>query len=154
MISLNSCPTQFDSPGVMEPQPSAAPATLGEGMLSGPMPKEQTKYAQAIIRTLKKKSEATPFLQPVDPVALGIPHYTQVITNPMDLGTIDRKLTNQEYNLVEDFINDVNQVWQNCYTFNGPESQFSGLAKTLSAVFDKQAMKLPTLQSVSSFVQC
>ena len=113
------------------------------------MPKEQTKYAQAILRTLKKKSEAAPFLQPVDPVALGIPHYTQVITHPMDLGTLERKLQAQQYMVVEEFMDDMRQVWQNCYTFNGPDSPISGWAMTLSAVFDKQVAKMPTLESVS-----
>ncbi|WFD41440.1 hypothetical protein MPSI1_000067 [Malassezia psittaci] len=50
------------------------------------------KYAQNTIRSLKSRREAAAFLQPVDPIALKIPHYTQMIRNPMDLGTIDQKL--------------------------------------------------------------
>ena len=50
------------------------------------------KYAQNTIRSLKSRREAGAFLQPVDPIALRIPHYTQIIKEPMDLGTIDLKL--------------------------------------------------------------
>ncbi|WFC97360.1 hypothetical protein MYAM1_000070 [Malassezia yamatoensis] len=50
------------------------------------------KYAQNTIRSLKSRREAAAFLQPVDPIALKIPHYTQMIRHPMDLGTIDQKL--------------------------------------------------------------
>jgi hypothetical protein len=38
-----------------------------------------------------------PFLTPVDPVALNIPDYPLVITHPMDLGTVLRKLNELEY---------------------------------------------------------
>lgn len=50
------------------------------------------KYAQNTIRSLKSRREAGAFLQPVDPIALNVPHYTLVIKEPMDLGTIDLKL--------------------------------------------------------------
>lgn len=114
------------------------------------MPKEQVKYAQAILRQIKKKTEAAPFLQPVDPVALGIPHYTQIITHPMDLGTVDRKLAQNQYEKVDDFAADVRLIWDNCVTFNGPDNPITAMAKNLSVVFEKQNAKMPSLEQVCS----
>lgn len=135
---LAQSPSQQEAPPSQPPKPAE------------PIPKEQTKYALAILRTLKKKSEAGPFLQPVDPVALQIPHYTNVIKNPMDLGTVESKLQKNVYTDVEQFYADMRQIWDNCYTFNGLENPISAWAKTLSAIFEKQAAKMPTIQSIAA----
>lgn len=42
-----------------------------------------------IIRQLMNHKFAGPFLEPVDPILLNVPDYHDVITNPMDLGTIE-----------------------------------------------------------------
>lgn len=114
------------------------------------MPKEQVKYGLAILRQLKKKNEAGPFLQPVDPVALGIPHYPQIVTKPMDLFTVEKKLTDGVYKDVEEFSTDMRQIWQNCYLFNGSDAPLSKWANTLSTLFEKQLLKMPTLASIQA----
>ena len=44
------------------------------------------------IRTLKRMKGATPFRFPVNPEALKMPYYPQIIKHPMDFSTIERKL--------------------------------------------------------------
>merc|ERR1711976_436084 len=58
-----------------------------------------------ILKFLRDKDMATGsfFSEPVDPVAHGIPTYHQVITNPMDLGTISDKLSASEVQGPEEF---------------------------------------------------
>ena len=59
------------------------------------------------------------FRQPVDPVALGIfPFYNQVITQPMDLGTVRNKIEKGLYEDKSSCLKDVNQVWLNAKKFN------------------------------------
>jgi hypothetical protein len=41
-----------------------------------------------VLRKLIRRKSSWPFLEPVDPVALNIPDYPDVIKNPMDLFTI------------------------------------------------------------------
>lgn len=41
-----------------------------------------------MLNTLMNSKTAAPFLQPVDPIGLGIPDYPTIITRPMDLSTI------------------------------------------------------------------
>lgn len=43
----------------------------------------------------------------------GIPHYTQIITEPMDLGTLKRRLENEYYDDVPQFHADLNLIWDN-----------------------------------------
>ena len=50
-----------------------------------------------IIGFLERHNKAAPFLEPVDYVALGIPDYPQVVTNPMDVSTVAEKLEDGHY---------------------------------------------------------
>ncbi|KAH9964441.1 Bromodomain-containing protein [Russula dissimulans] len=115
----------------------------------------QHKFALSTIRTLKKLKDATPFRFPVDPEALKIPHYLQVIKHPMDFSTIERKLlasnpikpdlnpTNPRYRSADEFVVDVRLIFSNCVTFNGPDHAVTQQGKRVEAVFDKQIKQLP-----------
>ena len=152
----------------------------GKPALAGPestsMTHAQIKFCQNAIKSLKGRPEAGAFLAPVDPIALNIPHYPNIIQEPMDLGTIDIRLaltaaaskggskptekTKQaaKWNLdpvrdvypsVESFERDVRLVFGNCIRFNGPDHILSQSAKNLEAVFEKQLKTLPSATSVT-----
>lgn len=115
----------------------------------------QYRFCQSTVKTLKKLKDAAPFLRPVDPIALNIPHYPSIITNPMDFGTIERKLAssnpgkpdpnplNPKYNTADEFIIDVRLVFHNCLTFNGPDHLVTQMSKRVEEVFDKQIKNMP-----------
>ncbi|CAO3679245.1 unnamed protein product [Umbelopsis ramanniana] len=107
------------------------------------MTKDQLKYSGAIMRNLKKHRDVGPFLHPVDTEKLNIPHYNDIITQPMDLTTVDRKLNACEYENVEDFVYDVRLVFNNCYKFNGPESMISMLCQNVESAFEKGLRQMP-----------
>ena len=53
------------------------------------------------------------FEDPVDAIALNVPDYYNVITNPMDISTMEKKLTTGEYKTVADFEADFRLLpWQ------------------------------------------
>lgn len=80
---------------------------------------------------------AFPFNEPVDYIALGIPDYPMVIAKPMDLGTIRKKLANNDYENIEDFSADVKLTFQNALTYSTPNSDINIMATTLLEYFDK-----------------
>lgn len=115
-------------------------------------------------RSLKKLKDSGPFLRPVDPVALNIPHYPSIVKTPMDFSTIERKLSssnpvkpdpnpqNPRYNSAEDFITDVRLIFKNCLTFNGPDHPVTMMGKRVEEVFDKQVKNMPApTEVISSF---
>lgn len=73
-----------------------------------------------LIDELPSKPFALDFMQPVDADALHVPAYYTIIRNPMDVGTIVKRLQNLYYQSVNDMIADFWLILRNCYTFNRP----------------------------------
>ena len=74
--------------------------------------------ARQILSELFKKEDAWIFLRPVDPVKDMCPDYLTVIKEPMDFGTIRRKMS--KYNNKSEFLHDIELVFSNCKTYNKP----------------------------------
>ncbi|KAJ3750110.1 Bromodomain-containing protein [Lentinula detonsa] len=137
------------------PTPSAVTLNDGSSTLTVP----QYRFCQSTVRSLKKLKDASPFLRPVDPIALNIPHYPSIIKNPMDFSTIERKLTasnpvkpdpnplNPRYCTAEEFVADVRLIIYNCVTFNGPDHIITSMGRRVEEVFDKQVKNMPTAES-------
>lgn len=75
---------------------------------------------KSIITSLMRNRNSYPFLEPVDPIKLGIPSYFDIIKHPMDLGTILSNINTNSYSNVNQFIDDVRLVFFNATTFNPP----------------------------------
>jgi len=59
------------------------------------------------------------FTEPVDPVKYNIMDYFDIVSRPMDLGTVKKKITHNCYHSPKDFITDMQLIWGNCYKYNG-----------------------------------
>ncbi|XP_044020506.1 histone acetyltransferase p300-like [Aphidius gifuensis] len=79
--------------------------------------------------------ESLPFRQPVDPQALGIPDYFDIVKKPMDLSTIKRKLDAGEYRTPLDYCHDVWLMFDNAWLYNNKTSPVYKYCKKLSEVF-------------------
>lgn len=71
---------------------------------------------QDVLSAVMKDINAWPFLRPVQKIE--VPDYYDVITKPMDFGTIKYKLNMGEYRKDAHFMTDVLLVFQNCTTYN------------------------------------
>ncbi|KAI9315007.1 hypothetical protein BX666DRAFT_1965766 [Dichotomocladium elegans] len=91
-----------------------------------------------ILEKLWNHEVATPFQYPVDPAALNIPDYLDVIKRPMDLSAIRRNLEENKYITIREFEMDVRQIFWNCYRYNDGSSAVVQFAKALEAFFNKQ----------------
>lgn len=60
---------------------------------------------------MKQHEFSDPFIDPVDPIALGIPNYFEIIKNPMDLSLIDAKLKGNKYKSPFQFFRDIELIW-------------------------------------------
>lgn len=80
------------------------------------------KAALKLVRSIRKLKAAHPFNAPVDPVALGIPDYPTIVKHPMDLHTVEAKLSSEpsQYQTPEEFESDVRLIFCNAYLCQMP----------------------------------
>ena len=95
----------------------------------------------------RKHKYAWVFGKPVDPVALHIPDYFDIIKEPMDFGTIKERLDKKVYlngGGPMAFARDMRLVFDNCATYNTADSDAGLMGSTLREEFEKawQAGKL------------
>lgn len=92
-----------------------------------------------IVEKIRKNTKSDPFRAPVDYIKLKIPDYPNVITKPMDLGTVLKKLRSKPlvYTQPLEVAEDVRQIWINCRTYNGPNHPVTQAANTCSEAFEK-----------------
>ncbi|XP_055330086.1 bromodomain-containing protein 2-like [Paramacrobiotus metropolitanus] len=77
-----------------------------------------------------------PFLRPVDEVADNAPDYYRVIEQPMCLDEIEHKLNTRQYRNAREFAMDVRLMFNNCYLYNGHQSEMGLCAKKLQEIFE------------------
>jgi bromodomain-containing factor 1 len=81
----------------------------------------ELKFAEHVleeIRGPKYAAQNSVFLAPVDPVALNIPNYRQIVKHPMDLGTMTQKMKQGLYGKASDVKKDFDLMIENCILFN------------------------------------
>ncbi|RYQ81918.1 hypothetical protein Ahy_B10g100506 isoform G [Arachis hypogaea] len=97
-----------------------------------------SSHCSTVLKSLTSHRYSWVFSKPVDPVALNIPDYFTIISEPMDLGTIKSKLEKNIYSSIEEFATDVRLTFSNAMTYNPPNNDVHLMAKELSKVFEKK----------------
>jgi hypothetical protein len=113
------------------------------------IPANQTKFLGALLRQVKKSKDAGPFLVPVDPVKLNLPRYFDVVSRPMDISTIEKKLNGSAYPVVQALVDDFNLMIDNCVKFNGLDNPVTKMGRNVQVTFEKGMKTLPPEQQVS-----
>lgn len=134
--------TEIKAPKLPTPVTETPGPALPAGGESG-VTKLQQKFISKCLTSLKRMHDARFYKVPVDPIALNIPNYPNVIKQPMDLGTVEKKLKANEYASPQAVIDDVALMVQNAQTFNGPDHLVTQEGHKLRATFEKQLINLP-----------
>nr|KAF6432939.1 bromodomain containing 3 [Molossus molossus] len=127
------------APGPVNPPPPevANPAKPGRKT-------NQLQYMQnVVVKTLWKHQFAWPFYQPVDAIKLNLPDYHKIIKNPMDMGTIKKRLENNYYWSASECMQDFNTMFTNCYIYNKPTDDIVLMAQALEKIFLQKVAQMP-----------
>ncbi|KAL8984908.1 MAG: hypothetical protein Q9177_004582 [Variospora cf. flavescens] len=108
-----------------------------------PITVAQKKHMIKALQNTKRSTDAKPFLVPVDPVALNIPTYPNVVTHPMDLKTMEEKLKSDQYVSVKAFESDFDQIIKNAVAFNGQDHAVTRNAHAMARTFERGMTNLP-----------
>jgi len=84
-----------------------------------------------LVKHLERFPESVWFKQPVDWKKLGLNDYPEIIKNPMDLSTVKKSLTKDQYADSSEVIYDINLIWENCRTYNSPDTEVVSAANFL-----------------------
>ncbi|XP_060934330.1 bromodomain testis-specific protein [Limanda limanda] len=104
----------------------------------------QLQYLEkVVIKALLRHHFSWPFRQPVDAVTLRLPDYYTIIKNPMDLGTIMKRLQNKYYCEAHECMKDFNTMFTNCYMYNRPGDDIVFMAQTLEKLFLQKLSQMP-----------
>lgn len=110
-------------------------------------PGRNTNQLQYLIKTVMKAvwkhHFSWPFQQPVDAKKLNLPDYHKIIKQPMDLGTVKKRLENNYYWSAKEAIQDLNIMFSNCYVYNKPGEDVVVMAQTLEKVFFQKLEGMP-----------
>eukprot|EP01032_Pedospumella_encystans_P012075 gene12075-13993_t len=101
----------------------------------------QRLFLPVIEELLQMPGAELVFGQPVDPAALGLPNYFDVIKHPMDLGTVRQTLQMRHYKDVQDLLSDVQQTFANAMIYNRVGTEVFNLAKKLRMMFNEKSRK-------------
>lgn len=96
-----------------------------------------------ILLELMQHENSYYFLKPVNPDDTSAPDYYKKNPRPMCFFMIQEKLDNNEYKTPEEFVSDVNAIWQNAKNYNGPHHSISHAADQLSRKFETLLTTLP-----------
>ncbi|XP_076235164.1 ATP-dependent chromatin assembly factor large subunit isoform X2 [Calliopsis andreniformis] len=95
---------------------------------------------QELLSDIRHHKDSWPFLSPVTKDE--VPDYHDIISNPMDFGTIKYKLNNGEYETLEQFFGDCHLVFDNCQTYNEEHSSVYKAGMRLLKYFEKRCKEL------------
>ncbi|KAK0179895.1 hypothetical protein PV327_005605 [Microctonus hyperodae] len=123
--------------GVVQPPVVPPPTRPGRNT-------NQLQYLQkGVMKPVWKHTFAWPFQQPVDAAKLNLPDYHRIIKEPMDLGTIKKRLENYYYWSARECIQDFNTMFRNCYIYNKPGEDVVVMAQALEKLFLTKVAQMP-----------
>lgn len=100
--------------------------------------------AKTVMKAVWKHQFSWPFQQPVDAKKLNLPDYHKIIKQPMDLGTIKKRLENNYYWTAKECVQDYNTMFTNCYVYNKPGEDVVVMAQTLEKIYLAKVGQMPT----------
>ncbi|KAH9362077.1 hypothetical protein HPB48_002055 [Haemaphysalis longicornis] len=104
---------------------------------------EQIHYCDSILEELLVNQYAWPFLKPVDAKLHGLRDYYEVITHPMDMGTVKHRMDNREYDNPGEFARDMRLIFTNCYKYHPSGHELVAMANELQRIFELRYAKMP-----------
>ncbi|XP_036384427.1 bromodomain-containing protein 3b isoform X8 [Megalops cyprinoides] len=133
------------TPAIQSPPPGVNPPPPEVTNPNKPGRKtNQLQYMQnVVVKTLWRHQFAWPFYQPVDAVKLSLPDYHKIIKNPMDMGTIKKRLENNYYWSASECMQDFNTMFTNCYIYNKPTDDIVLMAQALEKIFLQKVALMP-----------
>uniref|UniRef100_A0A8C5WNL3 Bromodomain testis-specific protein n=1 Tax=Laticauda laticaudata TaxID=8630 RepID=A0A8C5WNL3_LATLA len=115
----------------------------------------QLQYLQkTVMKAMWRHNFSWPFHQPVDVETLKLPDYYNIVKEPMDLTTIQKRLEHQYYTCAAECIENFKTMFANCYLYNKPSDDIVFMAQELEKVFLQKVAQMPPDEKVVQKMGC
>lgn len=106
-------------------------------------PKHGPHYAQLLhlLNEMQNHQSAWPFQKPVSQDE--VPDYYNVITEPMDLETMEKRLEEDAYSSPKEFIDDAKLIFNNCRRYNNESTSYWKNANKLEKFMNQKLKEIP-----------
>ncbi|XP_053104929.1 bromodomain testis-specific protein isoform X2 [Hemicordylus capensis] len=129
---------------IVNPLPPKYINTRGTGCLTN-----QLQYLQRVVmKAMWRHNFSWPFHQPVDAAGLKLPDYYNIIKNPMDLSTIQKRLEHNYYTCAAECIENFKTMFANCYLYNKAGDDIVFMAQELEKVFFQKVAQMPAEEKI------
>lgn len=135
---------QFNPPGTIPAQMEQIVSRVWRREWSRAMERKldyaHKRSLQGMMSRLKSHPSGGLFLYAVDPIALGIPHYFDVIPREKarDLTLISEKLRSDQFDSVDALDADIQLMLSNCFTFNAGDERVCEIARVFEKVYSQE----------------
>ena len=135
---------QFNPPGTIPAQMEQIVSRVWRREWSRAMVRKldyaHKRSLQGMMSRLKSHPSGGLFLYAVDPIALGIPHYFDVIPREKarDLTLISEKLRSDQFDSVDALDADIQLMLSNCFTFNAGDERVCEIARVFEKVYSQE----------------
>ena len=109
---------------------------------------EKLRTIEEITNQLIGHPESEPFRLPIDWKLFGWKDYPELIPHPMDLGSIKRRVQRKEYRSESEWVEDVNQVFDNCRAYFQDYSKTAKFGTSVEAFWHKALERHAGLKSL------
>ncbi|KAI8334441.1 putative histone acetyltransferase [Chlamydoabsidia padenii] len=101
-------------------------------------PRHPPHYNQMrhLVSELQGHASSWPFTEPVN--ADEVVDYYEVITEPMDLTTLEQNVEGDMYATMDEFVTDVQKIFDNCRTYNAEGTSYSRCANRVERYFNER----------------
>ena len=117
-------------------QSSAAAAAPGVALR-----KDEYAKCTKLLENIEADQCCDPFLLPVDWEALKLYDYPKVVTRPMDFSTLKKNLKDGKFSTYEEFLADLQLIWDNCKLYNMVGSEIYKLAERMEKMSRREIQK-------------
>ncbi|KAF8904446.1 hypothetical protein CPB84DRAFT_1845394 [Gymnopilus junonius] len=94
---------------------------------------------EKLLQELESEPRSWAFRTPVDP--LDVPDYFDIVKHPMDLSTIQHKISSNQYKAFDSFVDDVQLIFDNCRLYNPESTVYAKNARFLDQLFQSLLSK-------------
>jgi hypothetical protein len=107
------------------------------------MGKQDLERCIAATKKMKRSLYAFPFHQLPDRDSEAMRDYFQNVARPIDLATVLANLEQNAYGQIQEWVEDMNLIWENAINYNGADSMIGAAAIAMKEKFARVLEWLP-----------